>query len=474
MILDSFSIYGLHGYKNVDLEFNSDVKILIAENGSGKTAVLKILNDFLNLDLISLRDAKFNKAKLFLNLQNTLFPSELEIKKELIEDSINYFRNNVSKNLILKLSSIGFEEIFQFITQEYNEFDFEDLIDHYIIEHLFKNTPLNFPEIEELLEGIQLEINELALRADNPLLNIYQNLAILHRRYSLNFLPTYRRIEAPCKTFLIKNNLDNEEKKIVNSINFTKHMRFGLPDVSDSIKRINKIIYNNIYTGFMALSFNYIKYTLGGVSLKKHSLPKIEDIERLFKRAPQFEKSNEDVISLLKEAYENDTVKNNKDLIIFLNQINEIIKKTSYQENKIRRFVEAVNNFLSVSGEEKYLAYDSDNFNVSVKLAYSNEDISFEDLSSGEKQIIGLLSSLYFEDKPQLMLIDEPEISLSIKWQRMLLPELYKANPANQIICITHSPFIFENNFDSKASPLYFKRNSEINNSLRFFKGKRN
>ena len=39
-----------------------------------------------------------------------------------------------------------------------------------------------------------------------------------------------------------------------------------------------------------------------------------------------------------------------------------------------------------------------------------------DDLSSGEKQVISLFSYLYLYRGSNLVLIDEPEISLSIEW----------------------------------------------------------
>lgn len=66
------------------------------------------------------------------------------------------------------------------------------------------------------------------------------------------------------------------------------------------------------------------------------------------------------------------------------------------------------------------------------------------DLSSGEKQLlILLLTALCQEDKPAILLLDEPEISLHLRWQHELIDMLRHLNPNCQLIIATHSPSIF-------------------------------
>ncbi len=68
-------------------------------------------------------------------------------------------------------------------------------------------------------------------------------------------------------------------------------------------------------------------------------------------------------------------------------------------------------------------------------------DIPLDNLSSGEKKIILLFLVCLFFDEATL-LIDEPELSLSIIWQEQLLPDLLKYTTIKQLIVATHSPFI--------------------------------
>jgi pentatricopeptide repeat protein len=76
----------------------------------------------------------------------------------------------------------------------------------------------------------------------------------------------------------------------------------------------------------------------------------------------------------------------------------------------------------------------------SFKLDNQTYNLSYEQLSSGEKQIFYILLKTLIQDKkPSILLLDEPEISLHIEWQRELLRHIRDLNPNCQIIAVTHS-----------------------------------
>ena len=78
-------------------------------------------------------------------------------------------------------------------------------------------------------------------------------------------------------------------------------------------------------------------------------------------------------------------------------------------------------------------------------------------LSSGEKQIVSLFSKLYLESaKKCILLIDEPELSISMKWQKMLLPDIMRSGNCRLLLTVTHSPFIFDNEFDNDAHDMWY------------------
>lgn len=78
--------------------------------------------------------------------------------------------------------------------------------------------------------------------------------------------------------------------------------------------------------------------------------------------------------------------------------------------------------------------------------------IPLEKLSSGEKQILIILLKVFLMDeKPAIILMDEPELSMDIDWQFELLDILVKMNPNAQFILTTHSPSIFGNGWGDKV-----------------------
>ena len=75
-------------------------------------------------------------------------------------------------------------------------------------------------------------------------------------------------------------------------------------------------------------------------------------------------------------------------------------------------------------------------------LEEAKETISSDKLSAGEKQMLSFLCYNAFSDNMPIF-IDEPELSLHVDWQRLLLPTLLEQATNNQFFIATHSPFIY-------------------------------
>jgi predicted ATP-dependent endonuclease of OLD family len=71
----------------------------------------------------------------------------------------------------------------------------------------------------------------------------------------------------------------------------------------------------------------------------------------------------------------------------------------------------------------------------------SGENIGLDSLSSGEKHLLMLLVDTLLAEENS-MLIDEPEISMHVDWQRKLIQIMRMLNPKAQLIVATHSPEI--------------------------------
>ncbi|AHG76322.1 hypothetical protein X808_18020 [Mannheimia varigena USDA-ARS-USMARC-1296] len=91
-------------------------------------------------------------------------------------------------------------------------------------------------------------------------------------------------------------------------------------------------------------------------------------------------------------------------------------------------------------------------FNYSgIKLDFQGANLGFGNaanainsglLSAGEKQMLSFIAYNTFYQN-SIFIIDEPELSLHIDWQRVLFPMLLSQENNNQFIISTHSPFIY-------------------------------
>ena len=94
------------------------------------------------------------------------------------------------------------------------------------------------------------------------------------------------------------------------------------------------------------------------------------------------------------------------------------------------------------------MKYDKFKIECKVEHLNGNGEISLKNLSSGEKQILSLFSKLYLNlNDSNIVLFDEPELSLSLIWQKKLIPDIINSNRCGFIMAITHSPLVFDNEF---------------------------
>lgn len=129
-----------------------------------------------------------------------------------------------------------------------------------------------------------------------------------------------------------------------------------------------------------------------------------------------------------------------KALAIYFNDFNK--KYTAYEKlvDRIELFCDIVNSRftfkkLAISHEEGFEIIDDT----------TGKRLPLDKLSSGEKEIIVLFYEILFETPDEtLLLIDEPEISLHISWQRLFIRDLVRIAKHKQltVVVATHSPQI--------------------------------
>jgi predicted ATP-dependent endonuclease of OLD family len=139
-----------------------------------------------------------------------------------------------------------------------------------------------------------------------------------------------------------------------------------------------------------------------------------------------------------------------KYLAYFFSRVLEIYVSLAEREENIKRLEATCNRYL----ENKSLHYNEAAFTVEIVDA-DNSVLSWKVLSSGEKQVVSLFTHLYLSrGAEQIVLIDEPELSLSVEWQKSLLPDISDSAACKLLIAVTHSPFIYANKLDCYAVDL--------------------
>ena len=121
-------------------------------------------------------------------------------------------------------------------------------------------------------------------------------------------------------------------------------------------------------------------------------------------------------------------------------------ERASIQEKAfktLKTYIDSVNRFL----DGKELALRKTKTSGGVPIVYvkfhGTELYSpISALSSGERQIATLIYAATHMSTQQVVLVDEPEISLHIDWQRSLIREMIAQLQDRQIITCTHSPII--------------------------------
>jgi ABC-type molybdate transport system ATPase subunit len=120
----------------------------------------------------------------------------------------------------------------------------------------------------------------------------------------------------------------------------------------------------------------------------------------------------------------------------YLDSVEKKLDAMASLQRQINALVVLVNSFYS----RKHLSYDiHDGFRI---LTDDGKPIQPQMLSSGERHLLLLFcNTIQALDKQSIFMIDEPEISLNIKWQRRLLPALRECAGQNpvQYIFATHS-----------------------------------
>lgn len=129
-----------------------------------------------------------------------------------------------------------------------------------------------------------------------------------------------------------------------------------------------------------------------------------------------------------------------QDIVKDIDSVETKIEEATRQRDKLQDLIGGM--FLA----NKTVRFTDRSIEVS---AISGESIGLASLSSGEKHLLRILvASLLAEDNA--LIIDEPEISMHVDWQKSLIASVRAVNSRAQLILATHSPEIMADLPDEK------------------------
>lgn len=452
--ITKFKIDKLFGYQDISIDFESRVKILIGENGLGKTTVLNMLYFLLDKKFEKLNNIKFERIELvFSNNRKIAFT----------HNSLSYYLDRP------KRYQSG--QFYQILSKQLSLKDVKE------IKNIIEDKRLHPNQRDKIIAS---RVNELGVKINAPSRYVYDNIKKLISEFEaiefqkiieqidtevkskILYFPTFRRIESQFAN-LSSNSRESllEEYPFLDDSDLNKLynadvIQFGMQDVETRIASITSEITQKSLVGFSNITGDLLGQLSQDFPISVKRKRKDDDklriiLERVGSRISDDDKEN--IINYVKSG----DVKN-KGLLYLIDKLIDLYDEQESLDKAIKDFRDTCNLYLN----RKALVYNESQVSLKIIRENTNEPVELDYLSSGEKQIVSLFSKIYLEkEENYIVLFDEPELSLSLFWQQRLLPDIMNSQQCNFLLAVTHSPFIYDNELDEFAFGLddYFVKN---------------
>lgn len=448
--LERFCIKNLYGYKSFDVEIEDNKLILVGENGSSKSTIVSMFYYFLTKQWKKLREFEFEEMSIVVDSK------EFKVsRQELLSTAKNRYKTIQYILERLKELNVTPEDARRNLTPE---------LARKILNGPSAPIRMPYSALNNILNEIVQDQHHLFLQEADNLTDIEKYID-----FRILYLPTYRRIERDLKIIFpaLEEEIEryNRNNKVDNDKKHIELVEFGMEDVMALIGSTMSSLNNWFRTSLNSLTGGYLRVVLR----KEYKSADLEALKTfppellgsIMSRIDESILSKDDRKTLLKtiEELKNKETATEIDLIS-AHIISEIIllhKKQYEREENVRTFANVCNKYL----RGKEFVFDNDHFTLPIKpimdfssllLVNKSDEIKLSMLSSGEKQIVSLFAHLYLTgNNNYILIIDEPELSLSVPWQQTLLPDILKTGRCNSLIAVTHSPFIYKNELADKA-----------------------
>ncbi len=436
MRIKKINITNLFGMFNhaIDLNLKEHLTIIYGINGIGKTMFFNILDSFFNSNFRKLVKLPFESLEIIFE-DNTTF----EVKNEKGKFTIKYLKNN--NDIFLNV------DISKYKTNK---------IDEKIKRDIVHRLPVNkIGEDEYIFEfsGEILTINEIIDRYSNNFPNLINSqdfkipkLAELNKlisEHKLYFIETQR---------LLKFDYFSDQDIYSHSRNIREKHRVGkIETVKNYSEELAQIIKDKHYE-YSKLS-EKLELSLGKRLMSK-KVETISDTNKLKEENKKLEEKREE----LKAVGLFEDVKNEKFTIPDdIDDLTKAVLSVNIQDMKAKLEIFAdlhtkLNIFLDILNNKRF-SYKKIAVHPENGFVFENTNgvkLDVTELSSGEQHEIVLFYELLFKvPENSLVLIDEPEISLHIVWQKEFLDDMNEIVSIRNfdILIATHSPQIINGNW---------------------------
>ena len=457
-----FEIRGLFGSKDVSLRIAGDALILVGPNGIGKSSVANIFYFFVSRQWTRLLGYTFDSVSLWFGKE------EIRAERSEISGLSEYVR--VMED-IAPSSRTGM------LLQRIKNAN--------LIEEFVANRRLTLRERQRLSHELNISPDEVRFLQSN-LFRRYANSAsdddlFSQPRLALEnalseyipnrtlYLPTYRRIEKDLKEIFpdleerFRGHMEGRSALHFSrsSTHYIDLVSFGMEDVRTNVEARTRALRDYSLEQFNALSARYLKDVIKGTA-DQYSPAQIrrlseESLAAILNRVSEQVLSAEDKsllrtkITEMKGKRKSQLEVNDLYLAHYFSRLIKASAEISKKEVEIAAFVGVCNAYLKPG---KSMVYDETKFSLQI-VDENGHPIDLSVLSSGEKQVVSLFSHLYLDEaRDQIVIIDEPELSLSVPWQKRFLPDILESNHCSFVLSVTHSPFIYQNRLEEFAVDL--------------------